>query len=209
MTGAVARNDRIAGTQGRNRLGWNQTISPFIAPSITHGASGRSWRRPPMNVCARRRPNGAARMGPPGGSGHVGLDRGLLYESKMKASLSRWSAMKGRRFVIRMWRRSATSLRFCSRACRSCFMRRPESVPRPPNRGAVDRDAMGLGRVQHELIECDPALRANTGLDPIRHSHAYRHCPEVVGAAVPSHAVVSPGHSRISEKPQECRAASR
>ena len=110
--------------------------------------------------------------------------------------------MKGRRFVIRMWRRSATSLRFCSRACRSCFMRRPESVRRPPNRGAVDRDAMGLGRVQHELIECDPALRANTGLDPIRHSHARRrHCPEVVGAAVPSHAVVSPGHSRISEKP--------
>ena len=63
-------------------------------------------------------------------------------------------------------------------------MRRPESVRRPPNRGAVDRDAMGLGRVQHELIECDPALRANTGLDPIRHSHARRHCPEVVGAAV-------------------------
>ena len=60
-------------------------------------------------------------------------------------------------------------------------MRRPESVPRPPNRGAVDRDAVGLGRVQHELIECDPALRANTGLDPIRHSHARRHCPEVVG----------------------------
>ena len=119
--------------------------------------------------------------GPPGGFGHVCLDRGLLYESKMKASLSRWSAMKGRRFVIRMWRRSATSLRFCSRACRSCFMRRPESVPRPPNRGAVDRDAMGLDRVQHELIECDPALRANTGLDPIRHSHARRHCPEVVG----------------------------
>ena len=25
---------------------------------------------------------GAARVGPPGGSGHVGLDRGLLYESK-------------------------------------------------------------------------------------------------------------------------------
>ena len=147
--------------------------------------------------------------GPPGGSGHVCLDRGLLYETKMKASLSRWSVMKGRRFVIRMWRRSATSLRFCSRACRSCFMRRPESVPHPPNRGAVDRDAMGLGRVQHELIECDPALRANTGLDPIRHAHARRHCPEVVGPAVPSHAVVSPGHSRIPKKPQECRAASR
>ena len=60
---------------------------------------------------------------------------------------------------------------------------------------------MGLGQVQHELIECDLALRANTGLDPIRHSHARRHCPEVVWAAVPSHAVVSPGHSRISEKP--------
>ena len=138
--------------------------------------------------------------GPPGGSGHVGLDRGRLYETKMKASLSRWSAMKGRRFVIRMWRRSATSLRFCSRACRSCFMRRPESVRHPPNRGAADRDAMGLGRVQHELIECDPALRANTGLDPVHHSHARRHCPEVVGATVPSHVVVSPGHSRIPEK---------
>ena len=75
--------------------------------------------------------------GPPGGSGHVCLDRGLLYETKMKASLSRWSAMKGRRFVIRMWRRSATSLRFCSRACRSCSMRRPESVPRSPNRGSA------------------------------------------------------------------------
>ena len=61
---------------------------------------------------------------------------------------------------------------------------------------------MGLGRVQHELIECDLALRANTGLDPIRHSHARRHCPEVVGASVPSHAVVSPVHSRTSEKPK-------
>ena len=88
-------------------------------------------------------------------------------------------------------------------------MRRPESVRRLPNRGAVDRDAMGLGRVQHKLIEYDLALCANTGLDPIRHSHARRHCPEVVGATVPSHVVVSPGHSRISEKPQECRAASR
>ena len=81
-------------------------------------------------------------------------------------------------------------------------MRRPESVRRLPNRGAVDRDAVGLGRVQHKLIEYDPALRANTGLGPIRHSHARRHCPEVVGSAVPSHAVVSPGHSRIPEKPK-------
>ena len=156
-----------------------------------------------MNVCGRRRPNGAwsTRRCPRGGHPVVLAMLVLTEVSSMKASLSRWSAMKGRRFVIRMWRRSATSLRFCSRACRSCFMRRPESVPHPPNRGAVDRDAMGLGRVQHKFIECDPALRANTGLDPIRHSHAYRHCPEVVGAAVPSHAVVSPGHSRISEKP--------
>ena len=79
MTGAVGRNDRIAGTQGRNRLGWNPTILPFNAPSITHGASGRSWRRAPeRRVVDKALPA----WGPPGGSGHVGLDRGLLYESK-------------------------------------------------------------------------------------------------------------------------------
>ena len=169
-----------------------------MARPVGHGA-GR-----PMNVCVRRRPNGAwsTRRCPRGGHPVVLAMFVLTEVSSMKASLSRWSVMKGRRFVIRMWRRSATSLRFCSRACRSCFMRRPESVPRPPNRGAVDRDAMGLGRVQHKFIECDPALRANTGIGPIRHSHARRHCPEVVGVAVPSHAVVSPGHSRIPENPK-------
>ena len=49
-------------------------------------------------------------------------------------------------------------------------MRQPESVQRSPNRGAVDRDATGLGQIQHKLIKCDLALRANTGLDPIRHA---------------------------------------
>jgi hypothetical protein len=39
--------------------------------------------------------------------------------SSMKASLSRCLAMKGWRLPIQMRRRSATSWRFCSSACRS------------------------------------------------------------------------------------------
>ena len=88
-------------------------------------------------------------------------------------------------------------------------MRRPESVPHPPNRGAVDRDAMGLGQVQHELIECALALRANTGLDPIRHSHARRHCLSSWG----QRSRLTPWFHRVIDElrrsPQECRAASR
>src|SRR6056297_998456 len=103
----------------------------------------------------------------------------LTEVSSMKASLSKWLAMKGWRFVIQMWRRSATSLRFCSSACRSFFMRQPETAQNPPDGAAMNVDTVGLGQFGDQFIERDLALGGDARLDPAGHP-----CQLAVPAAI-------------------------
>src|SRR6056297_1547495 len=91
----------------------------------------------------------------------------LTEVSSTKAIRSRWLAMKGWRFAIQMRLRLATSLRFCSRACRSFFVRQPEPAQRPPDCAAVDVDTMCLGQVRDQFIERDLALGRDPGVDPV------------------------------------------
>ena len=87
----------------------------------------------------------------------------------MKASLSRWLAMKGWRLPIQMRRRSPTSLRVTLKRLQVFFMRQPETAQNPPDGAAMDGDAVGLGQFADQLINRDLALGGDARLDPAGH----------------------------------------
>ena len=123
----------------------------------------------------------------------------------MKASLSRWLAMKGLRIMIQMRRWSATSLRFCYSACRSLFMRQPKATQNLPDSAAMNVDTVGFGQFSDQLVERDLALGGDVRIDQTGHPrpafHVRRHCLEAAAKVIPFRAAVWSCHSRISVTP--------
>src|SRR6056297_3864268 len=122
----VVEDDHVAGTQGWHQLGLDIEVEHIpIHRSVDHPGPVQSVV--PQGTDERLRSPMSERSvidqalparGPAGGLGHVGLSD----VSSMNANLSRWRAMKGWRLPTQMRRRSATSWRFCSSACRSFFV---------------------------------------------------------------------------------------
>ena len=92
-----------------------------------------------MKVRVRQCPKEACSTGrwPRGAHPVVLLMLVFTEVSSMTVSLSRWLAMKGWRLAIRIRRLSATSLRFCSGACRCFFVTETKPAQQPSDRGAM------------------------------------------------------------------------
>src|SRR6056297_423704 len=122
----VVEEDHVAGTQGWHQLGLDIEVEhipihrsvdhPRRVQSVVRKGTDERLRSQMSERCVIDRALPA--RGPAGGLCHVRLSD----VSSMNANLSRWRAMKGWRLPTQMRRRSATSWRFCSSACRSFFV---------------------------------------------------------------------------------------
>ena len=76
--------------------------------------------------------------------------------------------MKGWRRVIQMWRACRTSGRFCSTARRAFLVTQPEAAQEPPDRDAVDRDAVPIRQFDHQIVERQVAFLRHPRFEPPR-----------------------------------------
>lgn len=147
-------------------------ISPLIAPSMTQGASRRSWRKAATKVRVRQRPNGARSVGGrphgarPGGPGDAGLDRGLgdkdqpfqMVGHEGLALRDPDAALHGDIPALPLKRLNVF------------FVRRPEPPQHPPDGPAVHVNAMGFGQFHDQRVERDLALCGDARPDPAGHA---------------------------------------
>src|SRR5690554_1456810 len=89
--------------------------------------------------------------------------------SSMKPMRGNRLAMNGWRRVIQTWRACQTSGRFCSTACRSFFVCQPEAAQEPPDRDAVDGDAVAIRQFAHQIVQRQIGFLAYPRCDPVLH----------------------------------------
>src|SRR5210317_1629456 len=142
-----------------------------MAPSITQGASSRSWRRAAMNVWVFQWPKGAWSISRvPLGDHPVVLTMFVFSEvSSMKPMRVNRLRMNGWRRVIQIWRACRILGRFCSTACRSFFVFQPETAQEPPDRDTVNGDAVLISQFAHQIVQRKIRLRVHPRRDPALH----------------------------------------
>jgi hypothetical protein len=149
----------------RNCFTHSTKVSPFIAPSITKGATMRSWRSPATNVMVFQCPCGAYPISRrPRGQRPRSLTMLVLVAvSSIKTSRAGSSKPCSR---IQRRRAHATSARCCSAAYRLFFKADPVSKEKAPHRAAAARNTRFLLR-HHHLVQRQVRLRGDQVQKPL------------------------------------------
>lgn len=103
---------------------------------------------------------------PTGGLGHVGFDRGLVYERQP----FQMSGHEGLTFRDPDAPQIGHILALLLKRLQVFFVRQPEAVQDPPDGAAVGIDAIGPGELRGQPIKRNLAPGGDAGFDPVCHT---------------------------------------
>jgi len=141
-------------------------MGPFIAPSITNGATIPSWRKPATKVIVFQCPWGtdATSRSPRGQRPLTRTMFVLVAVSSINTSRAGSSMPCSR---IQRRRARATSARFCSAACRLFFKAHIVSIKETLESAPTAGDTL-LGHCGERLLDGQIRLFGNQSQDPVR-----------------------------------------
>ena len=172
-------------------------VGPFIAPSITKGATMPLWRKPATKVVVFQCPCGTdATSRSPRRQRPLSLTMLVLVAVSSINTSRAGSSMPCSRIQRR--RARATSARFCSAACRLFFEADIVSIEKALE-GAPTAGDTSLGHRGEDLLECQIGLLGNQSQEPVRVLFQRRSTPS---------ALLCLGASCIAPAltPSDCRA---
>ena len=150
-------------------------MGPFIAPSITNGATIPSWRKPATKVIVFQCPCGTdATNRSPRRQRPLSRTMFVLVAVSSINTSRAGSSMPCSRIQRR--RARATSARFCSAACRVFFKAHIVSIKETLESAPTAGDAL-LGHCGERLLDGQIRLFGNQSQDPVRVLFQWRNTP--------------------------------
>src|SRR5262245_46152286 len=150
-------------------------MGPFIAPSITKGATIPSWRKPATKVIVFQCPCGTDAINrSPRGQRPLSRTMFVLVAVSSINTSRAGSSMPCSRIQRR--RARATSARFCSAACRLFFKADIVSIKETLERAPTAGDAL-FSHGGENLLEGQIRLFGNQSQDPVRVLFQWRNTP--------------------------------